>query len=96
MAFKLTYQDQALIDLEEIFEWSLEHHPDTTERFADELFGHLELLTLFPEMAPRLRKRSKIRRLSHGPLLVSYRVEEKKRLIEILRIRHVARRRLPT
>jgi plasmid stabilization system protein ParE len=94
MAFKLIYNDKALIDLENIFEWSREYHPDTTERFGEELFNHLELLTSFPHLAPRARERSNVRLLSHPPLLVLYRVHEKQNLIEILSFRHPKRRRL--
>ena len=44
MAFKILYHEDALADLEEIFEWSREKHPETTEQFANDLFDHLELL----------------------------------------------------
>jgi len=44
MAIKVFYHEDALADLEEIFEWSREKHPETTEQFADELFDHIELL----------------------------------------------------
>jgi plasmid stabilization system protein ParE len=40
MAFKVLYHEDALADLEEIFEWSRERHPETTEQFADALFNH--------------------------------------------------------
>jgi plasmid stabilization system protein ParE len=38
MAFKILYHEDALADLEEIFEWSREKRPETTEQFADDLF----------------------------------------------------------
>jgi hypothetical protein len=44
MAFKILYHEDALVDLEEIFERSRENHPETTEQFASELFDYLELL----------------------------------------------------
>ena len=40
MAFKIFYHEDALADLEEIFEWSRDRHPETTEKFADDLFNH--------------------------------------------------------
>lgn len=48
MAFKVLYREDALADLEEIFEWSREKHPETTEQFAIDLFDHLELLQALP------------------------------------------------
>ena len=46
MAFKILYHEDALADLEEIFVWSREKHPATTEQFANDLFAHIELLHL--------------------------------------------------
>ncbi len=42
MAFKVLYLEDALTDLEEIFDRSREKHPATTEQFADALFYRLE------------------------------------------------------
>jgi plasmid stabilization system protein ParE len=92
MAYKLTYAPQALETLEEIFDWSREHQPETTEQFGDDLFDHLDRLTLFPYVGQVLKKRFNVRRLSHPPLHIYYRVNELKQIIEILRFRHAARR----
>ena len=35
MAFKVLYHEDALADLEEIFDWSRQQHPDTTEQFSE-------------------------------------------------------------
>jgi hypothetical protein len=43
MAFKVLYHEDSLADLEEIFEWSREKHPETTEQFADDLFDYIDL-----------------------------------------------------
>ena len=48
MAFKILYHEDALADLEEIFDWSREKHPETTEQFANDLFDHIELLQALP------------------------------------------------
>jgi hypothetical protein len=42
----------ALTDLEQIFDWSREKHPGTTEQFAVDLFDHIELLHAVPTWAP--------------------------------------------
>lgn len=92
MAYKLTYLPEALTTLEEIFDWSREHQPETTEQFGVDLFDHLDRLALFPHVGQILKKRLNIRRLSHPPLHIYYRVNESKQMIEILRFRHAARR----
>jgi plasmid stabilization system protein ParE len=92
MAYKLSYHPEALTTLEEIFEWSREHHPETTEKFGEDLLANLDRLTLFRYVGQMLKKRLHIRRLSHPPLYIYYRIDENKRLIEILRFRHAARR----
>jgi hypothetical protein len=54
MAFKVLYHEDALADLEEIFEWSRERHPDTTE-----LRMHFSTISIlcrpFPTSALRLK-----------------------------------------
>ena len=48
MVFEILYHENTLADLEEIFEWSRERHPETTEHFANNLFEHIELLQALP------------------------------------------------
>ena len=55
MAFKILYHEDALADLEEIFEWSREKHPETTERFANDLFDHVESLRAFPYLGTPIK-----------------------------------------
>lgn len=75
MAYKLVYHPEALTTLEEIFDRSREHRPETTEQFGNDLFDHLDRLRLFPYVGQVLKKHSKIRRLSHPPLHIYYRVD---------------------
>jgi plasmid stabilization system protein ParE len=56
MAFKILYHEDALADLEEIFEWSREGHPETTEQFAQDLFDHIELLQAIPRIGTPIEK----------------------------------------
>jgi plasmid stabilization system protein ParE len=92
MALKLLYHEDALSDLEEIFEWSRERHPETTERFADDLFDRLELLSVLPYIGTPIKGHPQLRRLLHSPLYVYYRVDEDQGVIEILHFWHQARR----
>ena len=91
MAFKILYHEDALADLEEIFEWSREKHPETTEQFADDLFDHIELLHALPYIGTPVKGHSQLRRLLHSPLYVYYRVDENRGAIEILHFWHGSR-----
>jgi plasmid stabilization system protein ParE len=92
MAFKVLYHEDALADLEEIFEWSRERHAETTEQFADALFKHLDSLQVFPYLGALVKGRPSVRRLIHSPLYVYYRVDEHRGSVEILHFWHVSRR----
>ena len=70
MAFKTLYHEDALADLEEIFEWSREKHPETTEQFANELFDHLELLRNAPYLGAAVEGQPRVRKFLHSPLYV--------------------------
>jgi plasmid stabilization system protein ParE len=54
--------------------------------------AHVELLARFPRMGGVVRKRPSVRKVVHSPYLVYYRVREAKREIEILHVRHGARK----
>jgi len=43
-------------------------------------------------MGSAVRKRSGVRKLVHSPFLIYYRIHERKRLIEVLHVRHGARK----
>ena len=92
MAFKVLYHEDALADLEEIFDWSRERHPATTEQFADALFNHLDSLQVFPYLGALVKGHPNVRRLLHSPLYVYYRVDANRGSVEILHFWHVSRR----
>lgn len=94
MAFKILYHEDALADLEEIFEWSREKHPETTEQFADDLFDHIELLQSLPYIGAPIKGHPQVRRLLHSPLCIYYRLHEDRRVIEILHFWHSSRKDL--
>jgi plasmid stabilization system protein ParE len=92
MAFKVLYHEDALVDLEEIFEWSREKHPETTEQFANDLFDHIELLQALPYIGTPIKGYPQLRRLLHSPLYVYYRLDENRGAIEILHFLHSSRK----
>ena len=56
MDFKILYHDDALADLKEIFDWSREKHPETTDQFANDLFEHIELLQTLPYISTPIKE----------------------------------------
>ena len=96
MDFQVLYTGTALADLEEIFNRSWEKHPGTTERFANSLLNHIDLLGSFPRLGAPTDYPG-VRRLVHYPLHVYYRILAEEKRVEILRLWHAARNppRLP-
>jgi len=92
MAFKILYHEDALADLEEIFEWSRDKHLETTGRFADDLFDHIELLGALPYIGAPVKGHPQLRRLLYSPLYIYYRLDETRGAIEILHFWHSSRK----
>lgn len=92
MDFRLLFTQRALDDLAEIIGRIAEDDADAAERFGNSLLDHVELLTRFPRMGGTIRKRARVRKLSHSPILVYYQVREDRRVIEILHLRHASRK----
>jgi plasmid stabilization system protein ParE len=91
VAFKLRYHEDALADLEMLFDWSRDQHPGSTELFANDLFNHLDLLPVFPYIGVVVESEPSVRRLLHSPLHVYYRVDEARGAVEILHFWHASR-----
>ena len=92
MDFRLLYSQRALNDLEEIIGYIAEDDADSAARFGDSLLDHLELLEKFPRIGTPIRKKAEVRKLMHSPIVVYYQIHEDRRLVEILHLRHGARK----
>ena len=92
MDYRLLYSQRSLNDLDEILGHIAEEDADAASRFGTSLLDHIDLLSRFPRLGGVIRKRSRVRKLLHSPLLVYYRLDEDKRLIEIVHVRHGARK----
>ncbi len=92
MDYRLLYSQRSLNDLGEILGHIAEEDAEAASRFGASLLDHVDLLSRFPRLGGAIRKRSRVRKLLHSPLLVYYRVDEDKHLIEILHVRHGARK----
>jgi toxin ParE1/3/4 len=88
--YRLLYTQRALNDLAEIIGYIAEDGADTASRFGSSLLDHVDLLARFPRLGSTIRKRPRVRKLIHSPFLIYYRVDDDKRMIEILHLRHGA------
>ncbi len=91
MDFKVLYTPTALSDLAEVMRWSWNNHPETSERFASALLNHIDLLSTFPHLGSPVKHRPGVRKLLHSPVRVYYRIQEKRKLVEIIHLWHSAR-----
>jgi plasmid stabilization system protein ParE len=91
MDYRLFFTQRALNDLAEIIKRIAEDDAEAASRFGESLLDHIELLTRFPKMGNIVRKRSRVRKLVHTPIVAYYQVLDDKRAIEILHLRHGAR-----
>lgn len=92
MDFQLLFTQKALNDFAEIIGHIGEDDAEAAERFGHSLLDHVELLKRFPRMGSTVRKRGRVRKLSHSPILVYYKLREDKHRVEILHVRHASRR----
>ena len=92
MDLRLKYTQRALKDLAEIIDDIAEDDTQAASRFGSSLLDHLDLRTRFPRMGAGIPKRRGVRKLVHSPILVYYRFQETRGLVEILHLRHAARK----
>ncbi len=92
MDYGLLYTQKALNDLAEIVGHIAEDDAEAASRYAISLLDHIDLLTRVPRMGGVIRKRRRVRKLLHSPVLVYYLVNEDSHLIEVLHLRHGARK----
>ncbi|MBZ5701742.1 MAG: type II toxin-antitoxin system RelE/ParE family toxin [Acidobacteriia bacterium] len=92
MDYRLLFTQRALNDLASIIGHIAEDDAEAASRFGTALLDHVDLLTRFPRMGSTIRKRSRVRKLLHSPILVYYQIREDKRLVEVLHVRHGSRK----
>jgi toxin ParE1/3/4 len=92
--FRLQYTQRALNDFAEIIGYIAGDDSAAASRFGSNLLDHLDLLARFPRMGLPIPKRPQVRKLFHSPILVYYRIHDSKGLIEVLHLRHAARKPL--
>jgi plasmid stabilization system protein ParE len=90
--YRILFTQKALNDLAGLISHIAEDDADAASRFGNALLNHVDLLSRFPRMGEAVRKRSRVRKLVHSPVVVYYRIQEKQRAVQILQFRHGARK----
>ena len=92
MDYRLLFTQRALGDLAGIVRHIAEDDDEAASRFGEALLDHVDLLGRFPRMGNTIRKRSRVRKLVHTPILVYYQIHEERRVVEVLHFRHGSRK----
>lgn len=92
MDLRILFTEKALDDLAEILRHIAEDDGEAAERFGISLLDHIELLKKFPRMGELIKARARVRKLLHSPVLVYYQLHDSRHLVEIVHIRHAARK----
>ena len=93
MAYTLIWSPAAKFDLKDIAAFIAEDSASTAERFVRSLFQAVERLADFPEsgrIVPEFDDPA-IREVIRRPCRIVYRVDGRKRVVEIARVWHAAR-----
>lgn len=92
MDYQVLFTQRALRDLAGLIGYIAEDDAESASRFGNTLLDHVDLLGRFPRMGGMIGKRSRVRKLVHSPVLVYYRADEDKRIVEVLHFRHGSRK----
>ena len=71
--------------------WSVSGFPSTAERFGNAIFNHVDLLKSFPYIGNVVDGRPGVRQLVHTPIVIYYRVDDYRDVVEVLHFWHAAR-----
>jgi toxin ParE1/3/4 len=97
MAYRVDITERAERDFARLYEAIEAEHSGTAKRWYAGLKEAILGLEQLPHRCPVIRKRGQIRQLLYSSrsrvYLVLYRILEKQKLVEVLHLRHGARRR---
>jgi plasmid stabilization system protein ParE len=82
--------EQALEDLKNIVGYIANENPGAAETLGGELLDTAMSLESLPHRGSRVKKRRGLLKLIHGQYLIYYRVQERKKLVEIVALKHGA------
>jgi plasmid stabilization system protein ParE len=89
---RVLFTERALNDLAGIIGRIAKDDPEAASRFGTALLDHIDMLGRFPRMGAPIRKRARVRKLVHSPILIYYKFHEDRGLVEVLHLRHGSRR----
>jgi toxin ParE1/3/4 len=91
MDFRVEIKDPAIADLAEIVSYVARDNPDAARKLGNSLLDTALDLSQTPHKGSPYARLANIRKLTLRPYKIFYRVNEPKKLIEILRFWHSAR-----
>ena len=89
--YRLEWKPLAEDDLDEIIDFIANDSPNNAEHFAAELRTKVNKLQEHPELYRRGHKPDTREMVVHPNYLVIFRVLKKKRVVEILRVKHASK-----
>jgi toxin ParE1/3/4 len=92
MDFRVEITEPAISDLAALVSYIARDNPDAASRVGDALLDAALSLGDAPLKGVRYRRFARVRKLTLRPFKIFYRVDESKKLVEILRFWHSARR----
>jgi len=92
LEYKILYTGAALIGLDEIVGFIHNDNAVAAERFGHALLNHVDLLAAFPRIGEPVARRAGIRRMLHTPIWIYYRINEDKKIVEVIRFWHGSRK----
>ena len=95
MAYQIIYSPRSLADLDEIVDYIADDNPQAAARFRETLIDLVDELRDFPEMGGTYSKYSNVRRLVHNPAAIYYRIRRRRKIVDIVHIRHSKRKPPP-
>lgn len=94
MEFKVVWSGRAIADLEELCNYIATENPEAAYNTGQGILNHVGILSSFPYIGPSFPRGEKgnIREIVFRPYRIFYEVNETARKVEILHVRHGARR----
>lgn len=86
MGWQVALTDEADADLGNVVAFLARKSPEAAERIGLELVALIFHLDQLPQRGAPVRQRPGLRKLAHRHYLITYRVNEAERLVEIIRI----------
>jgi toxin ParE1/3/4 len=92
--FKIVWSDRAIADLEELCAYIASDNPEAAYKTGRGILEHVRTLATFPFIGPTYPRGNQdhAREIIYRPYRIFYEVNEEARAVNILHVRHGARR----